>query len=241
LPFAVRRPSIVPRLSSTPRSAVRGPHSFIRSPFVDGLPPPPDRLESLPYGSLPSAVHPAVCRPRSSFVYSFPIRWRSSLRQAGKPPPPPSTVYPPPSIPRSAVCGPPSAFVYSFPIRWRSSLPQQAGKPPYLRPSRGLPFAVLIRLFVPYSLTVRLPRQAGKPALPPSIPRSAVRRLHSFIRSPFVDGLLLPWQAGKPVLRRPAVLRPSRGLPSAVCIRLFVPHSLTVFPPPTSWKACATG
>jgi len=37
-------------------------------------PASPDRLESLPYGGLLSSVHPAVCRPPSAFVYSFPIR-----------------------------------------------------------------------------------------------------------------------------------------------------------------------
>jgi len=114
VPSAVHRPSSAAcRPPSIRRlwSALHRPHSFIRSPFVDGLPPPA------------------------------------------------SKAHPPPS----AICRPPSTFVYSFPIRWRSALP------------------------------------------------SPVRRPHSFIRSPFVDGL-------------------PRHLPSAVHIRLFVPHSLTVCP-----------
>jgi len=47
-------------------SAVRGLYSFIRSPFVDGL---PLRLENLPYGGPPSAV----CGP-SSIVHSATLQ-----------------------------------------------------------------------------------------------------------------------------------------------------------------------
>jgi hypothetical protein len=72
--------------------------------------------------------------------------------------------------------------------------------------------AVCIRLFVLLFVDGLHHRQAGKPALLPS----AVRGLRS------------TFQAGKPTLRpstvHSAVCRPR----SAVCIRLFVPHSLTV-------------
>jgi len=62
---------------SSRQAAVRGLHSLIRSPFVDGF--PPDRLESPPYHRPLSTVHrpfrgltSAVRRP--PFVDSFPIR-----------------------------------------------------------------------------------------------------------------------------------------------------------------------
>jgi hypothetical protein len=154
-------PTAACRPPSIPRSAVCGPHSFIRSLFVDGMPPP--------------------------------TGWKAC----------PTAVCPPPFIPRSAVCRPRSAFVYSFPDSLTICLPRQAGKPALRRPAVCRPRSAFVYSF-PDSLTICLPRQAGKPAL-----------------------------------RRPAVLRPPRGLPSAVCIRLFVPHSLTVFPPP-GWKARAT-
>jgi len=110
--------------SSIPRSAVRRLHSFIRSPFVDGL--PSARLESPCYGSivhgLLSSVHPAVCRPR--FAVSIRLFVPHSLTVF---PPPgwkasPSTVHGLLSIVHPAVCRPRSA--------------------------------VSIRLFVPHSLTV---------------------------------------------------------------------------------------
>jgi len=44
------------------------------------------------------AVFPAGCRPRSVFVYSFPIRWRSASPTGWKACP-------------TAVCRPPSAVV----------------------------------------------------------------------------------------------------------------------------------
>jgi len=160
-------PSTVHFVVCRPRSAVRRPHSFIRSLFVDGLP-----------------------------------------RQPQKPVIPPSTVYRPPSISLSAVrgwwsilpsavCGLRSTFVYSFPIRWRSSpaslksqsyhRPRSTVHRPFRRPPSvvcGLScrprFAVHIRLFVPYSLTVCPASLKSLPYhRPPPISPSAVRGLRS--------------------------------------------------------------
>jgi hypothetical protein len=55
------------------RSAVRRPYSFIRSPFVDGLPPRQAGKPLLRQFAV-CAPRSAVCRPPSIFVYSFPIR-----------------------------------------------------------------------------------------------------------------------------------------------------------------------
>jgi hypothetical protein len=116
-----------------------------------------------------------------------------------------STVHRPLSIPRSVVRGLRSTF--------------QAGKPT-LRPSTVHSAvcrprsAVCIRLFVPHSLTVCFPgRLENLPYCP--LP-SAV----------YISG----WEARPAIVQRPsstvhsAVCRPR----SAVCIRLFVPPSLTV-------------
>jgi len=125
----------------------------------------------------------------------------------------------------------------------------------FFRPYRQQNFFTNKRMCVPLSLTVspaggkpgvccRRPRsictpsvvllrypviwQAGKPALR----RSAVCRPYSFIRSPFVDGPPPDRLKSRPAtyLYRPSstVHRLSCGLRSAVHIRLFVPHSLTV-------------
>jgi hypothetical protein len=96
------------------------------------------------------------------------------------------------------------------------------------------PFTVRFRplpsaLRRPHSL-IRSPFVDGSPSpltgwkafpAPPSIVHSAVCRPHSFIRSPFVDGLPLP----DSLESLPYALCHLR---SVVCIRLFVPHSLTV-------------
>jgi hypothetical protein len=154
--------------------------------------------------------------------------------------PPWSTVHRLPSISRSAVCGPrsilPSVVPHSFirspfvdglPLPTASKTHVQSS--PVHRPFRGLSChpRSLIRLFVPHSLTVR----------PPSISRSILPSVvpHSFIRSPFVDGLPLP-TASKTHVQSSPVHRPFRGLscrPQSL-IRLFVLHSLTVPPTPST-------
>jgi len=68
-----------------PPSAV--PHSFIRSPFVDGL----LLLTGWKACATASAVYSAVCRPRSAVSIPHSLTVCSSS-QAGKPPPPPSAV-----------------------------------------------------------------------------------------------------------------------------------------------------
>jgi hypothetical protein len=156
---------------------------------------------SRPCGLTPArSPNPApLALPPTSLAPSL-CRPRSTLH-------PPSIVHRPRSAPPSAVCGPPSTLY--------------------------------IRSFVPHSLTVcPPPRNLESPSSaigclpsivvhrPRSAPPSAVCRPHSFIRSPFVDGLPSP-----PKSRKPTALRRPR---SAIHIRLFVPHSLTVCPPPAS-------
>jgi len=105
-PYAVHRPP--DRLasphynhpSSISRSAVRRPHSFIRSPIRWRY--SSDGLESPSYNRPSSTPRSAVRRPRSIFVYSFPCSLTVLLRWAGKP------VLQPPIV-HSAVCRPPSA------------------------------------------------------------------------------------------------------------------------------------
>jgi hypothetical protein len=115
--------------------------------------------------------------------------------------------------------------------------PRSTVHPPSVvhRPRSAPPSAIHIRLFVPHSLMVCPPPNSieslsSAACRPPSIRRlrSAVHRPHSFIRSPFADGL--------PSARLESRPPPSavRGLSSTVHIRLFVPHSLTVCPPPNS-------
>jgi hypothetical protein len=120
---------------------------------------------------------------------------------------------------------------------------QQAEKPPYHRPrstvhrpssSRSLPSAVRgLYSFIRSPFVDGLPFRQAYPLPPstvyhpPSTPRSAIRRL----RSPFVYSFPHSLTAYNPTGWKawsPAVCRP----PSVVSIRLFVPHSLTVFPPP---------
>jgi hypothetical protein len=118
-------------------SAVRGLHSLIRSPFVDGL--LPDKLERLSYGRLPSAVHGLHSLIRSPFVDGLLLLtgWNACP---------------------TAVCG-----LHSF-IRSPfvdGLLPDKLESLSYGR----LPSAVSIRLFVPHSLTVCTSSQAEKPLL----------------------------------------------------------------------------
>jgi hypothetical protein len=158
--------------------------------------------------------------------------------------PPWSTVHRLPSISRSAVCGPrsilPSVVPHSFirspfvdglPLPTASKTHVQSS--PVHRPFRGLSChpQSLIRLFVPHSLTVcPLPR-------PPSISRSILPSVvpHSFIRSPFVDGLPLP-TALKTHVQLSTVHRPpsiSQSILPSVVSRSFIRSSFVDGLPPT--------
>jgi hypothetical protein len=67
------------RLESLPYgglpSAVCGLYSFIRSPFVDGL--PLRRLENLPYGGLRFTVHRPQCSPPKILSYLTNVNIKS--------------------------------------------------------------------------------------------------------------------------------------------------------------------
>jgi hypothetical protein len=116
-PSTVRRPpSTVFPVLRRPRSAICRPHSFIRFPFVDGLPSSPKPRKPI-LRRPQSAVHIRLFVPHSLTVCP-PPRSLESLSSAVRCLP--SIHRPrsaPPSIPPSAVCDPPSTFVYSFPIR----------------------------------------------------------------------------------------------------------------------------
>jgi hypothetical protein len=127
----------------------------------------------------------------------------------------------------------------SQPTLWPHPRPKPHPRPPRAPPDIPRPLPVPSAVHRPSTVHRHRPRSS-----PPSAVRSAVRHPHSFIRSPFVDGLPSPQQPRKPILRhrlsavhrRPSsTLCPAvRGLRSAIHIRLFVPHSLTVCPPPAS-------
>jgi len=191
-------------------------------------PPPP--VESL---RLPHRLKSLCYNPPRSTVHSVVLHG------------PPSTVHCPPSISRSAVCGPPSIlpsavphsfirspFVNGLPLLPTASKTHVQSSPVH-RPFRGLSChpQSLIRLFVLHSLTVHPYPVHRPPSISRSILPSAVP--HSFIRSPFVDGLPLP-PTSKTHVQSSPVHHPSRGLschPQSL-IRLFVLHSLTVHPYP---------
>jgi hypothetical protein len=127
----------------------------------------------------------------------------------------------------SAVCGLPPAFVYSFPHSLTVC-------PSYLTGWKACPTAVCRpRSAFVYSFPLfvdGLPLPDGLESL-----SYVVCRPHSFIRSPFVDGLPLPSDRLESLSYAVCRLR------SAARIRLFVPHSLTVCPSHlTGWKASPT-
>jgi hypothetical protein len=136
----------------------------------------------------------------------------------------PSSIHRPPSIPPFVDGLPPSPQPQKPILRRRLSAVHRRPSSTLCPAARGLRSAVHIRLFVPYSWTACLLPEASKAHPPPS----AVCRPHSFIRFPSVDGLPSSPKPRKPILRRRL---------SAVHIRLFVPHSLTVCPPPRSLKS----
>jgi hypothetical protein len=160
VPSAVHRPSTVRRHRprSAPPSAVRRPHSFIRSPFVDGL-PSPNSIES---PSSAACRPPSIRRPQSavhrlhSFIRSPFADGLPSARLESRPPPSAvrglsSTVHIRLFVPHSlTVCPPPNSI---------ESPSSAACRPPFLR---HLPSAVHIRLFVPHSLTVCPPPNSIK-------------------------------------------------------------------------------
>jgi hypothetical protein len=92
----VHPPSIVTvhGLPRPPPSAVRHPHSFIRSPFVDGLPSPQQHRKPT-LRCLPSAV----CRPHS-FIRSPFVDGLPSARLESPPSAVPSAAHPPSAVHR---------------------------------------------------------------------------------------------------------------------------------------------
>ena len=206
------RPTFI-HYPSSPLSSVLCPDSFIRSPFVDGLPPQTEKPVLLSSALLdqPSArrLSPSVPRcPRSAPIRLFVPHLLTVSPQTEKP-----------VLLSSALLGQPSAR--------------------RLSPRR--PCSARIRLFVPHSLTVS-PR-TEKPALlssallgqpfacrlSPRRPCSAPIRLfvpHSLTVSPQTEKPVLLSSAllDQPSARRLSPASP-RGPRSAVCCPSFTPQS----------------
>jgi|GEM_PF-1933631 len=161
-----------------------------------------DRLKT------PLCAPPSLRFPPSIVLLRYPVP-RLAVWKAC---PPPSTVNRPSSILRSAVRRPRSVFVPdSLTV---CSLPRLESPP--------LPLSTVhstVRDLYHLSTLHHLTGWKARPAK--RRPPSAARRLNSFIRSRFVDGLLAP-QAEKPSLPpstvRSAVCRPPSAVHSSICL-----------------------
>jgi hypothetical protein len=163
------RPTFIHYPSSPPPS-VLCPDSFIRSPFVDGLPSQTGKPVLLSSALLdqPSARRLSPRRPCSAPIRLFVPHSLTVCPLTGRKARP------------TAVCRPRSPFVYSFPDSLTvCSLTGRKARPTAVC---CLPSAVSIRLFVPRFVDGLPPDEPESPSYGGLL--SAVRGLHSFIRSP---------------------------------------------------------